>query len=266
MFLLDVIAQNLHRPLFIAVLVLPTTRPQRLVALLVILLADWHTYLILLKESSLKGFGAYSEPAGMLGPVMLSLELLLMTKDPRRSVKWLHTDAGANPPDDSPYDTYAESKAKASQAKGAVSLTDENIGVFQRIVLATSLAFNPRCIGTNVQVANVVPLSPNLVSSRKNFYLHRLFIGVTGVLRLLALYLAATRFPFVKEAVLAAHPTLVQRVVHTAGGISTTYLILNSGHCLLSVAAVALRLSKPEDWPNLFGALTDAYTVRRAWG
>lgn len=45
-----------------------------------------------------------------------------------------------------------------------------------------------------------------------------------------------------------------------------TYTVLNMSYCVLSSAVVATCLSEPADWPDLFGTLYDAYTVRRVWG
>jgi hypothetical protein len=43
------------------------------------------------------------------------------------------------------------------------------------------------------------------------------------------------------------------------------YGMLNFQHSLLAVVSVSAGLSNPGQWPNLFGSLSDAYTVRRFW-
>jgi len=82
----------------------------------------------------------------------------------------------------------------------------------------------------------------------------------------LGLYLLITSVPFFKEAVSAEHFTPLQRAIIGTGTAYATYLIINSGHCLVSAVAVALRVYDPEEWPDYFGSLSDAYTVGRAWG
>lgn len=37
-------------------------------------------------------------------------------------------------------------------------------------------------------------------------------------------------------------------------------------HDVLAIVAVATRLDTPDDWPFLYGSITDAYSVRRYWG
>ncbi|KAL4875656.1 membrane bound O-acyl transferase family-domain-containing protein [Aspergillus karnatakaensis] len=43
-------------------------------------------------------------------------------------------------------------------------------------------------------------------------------------------------------------------------------LVIDSGYRALSVVAIALTTSAPEDWPPLFGRMRDAYTLRGFWG
>jgi hypothetical protein len=44
------------------------------------------------------------------------------------------------------------------------------------------------------------------------------------------------------------------------------YLTLSSYHDILSIVAVGLlKIDTPEEWPSLFGDITQAYTVRRHW-
>ncbi|KAI0753269.1 membrane bound O-acyl transferase family-domain-containing protein [Daedaleopsis nitida] len=45
-----------------------------------------------------------------------------------------------------------------------------------------------------------------------------------------------------------------------------TYAILKMYYVLASILAVALRLGEPQDWPDMFGNWSDAYTLRRLWG
>lgn len=45
-----------------------------------------------------------------------------------------------------------------------------------------------------------------------------------------------------------------------------TYAILKMYYEVASLLAVGLGISRSEDWPDMFGNWSDAYTVRRLWG
>ena len=44
------------------------------------------------------------------------------------------------------------------------------------------------------------------------------------------------------------------------------YSFLRLLYFSFSLVMVAAHLGDPEDWPNMFGSWSDAYTVRRLWG
>ena len=267
---LNALIAHIHKPLLIAALTLETTRFQRLIAFGVIFLAEWRTYIIFLDQQGHRGVLDYFKPSGMVAAVILSAELLLMNSDPRASIRTLlskrskevvsvsngQANTGSN----------KSTKRIEPKAERSAALADKDISLVRRAFMATTLAFNPRYIGTNMQVSNIVPLSPSLAASRRDFCIHRFISGVTGALRLLGLYLLAASIPFLKEAVIAEHFTPLQRAISGPATAYTTYLIINSGHCIASAVAVALGVSDPEEWPDYFGALSDAYTVGRAWG
>ena len=48
--------------------------------------------------------------------------------------------------------------------------------------------------------------------------------------------------------------------------LAMTYAILKMYYEVASLLAVGLGISRPEDWPDMFGNWADAYTVRRLWG
>ncbi|RPD61545.1 hypothetical protein L227DRAFT_562600 [Lentinus tigrinus ALCF2SS1-6] len=48
--------------------------------------------------------------------------------------------------------------------------------------------------------------------------------------------------------------------------LAMTYAILKMYYEAASLLAVGLGLSRPEDWPDMFGNWSDAYTIRRLWG
>ena len=44
------------------------------------------------------------------------------------------------------------------------------------------------------------------------------------------------------------------------------YAVLNLPFVFASLVALLLGVGQPEDWPDMFGDWSDAYTVRRFWG
>ncbi len=48
--------------------------------------------------------------------------------------------------------------------------------------------------------------------------------------------------------------------------VCVTYGISNVQYSVLAAFSVAFGMSLPGDWPNVFGELADAYTLRRFWG
>ncbi|KAH7353915.1 membrane bound O-acyl transferase family-domain-containing protein [Plectosphaerella cucumerina] len=60
---------------------------------------------------------------------------------------------------------------------------------------------------------------------------------------------------------------LTLRTSTTFWWIWGNYASLEVGHAILSIVGVGvLCLDEPEDWPPLYGSLTEAYTLRRFWG
>ena len=47
--------------------------------------------------------------------------------------------------------------------------------------------------------------------------------------------------------------------------ILSTVAALTIQYRLASIVAVATGLGKPRYWPDAFGSVTDAYTIRRFW-
>ncbi|KAH8200209.1 hypothetical protein TruAng_005657 [Truncatella angustata] len=47
--------------------------------------------------------------------------------------------------------------------------------------------------------------------------------------------------------------------------IAQTWLFVNCTYQTLAAVTVALEIYRPEDWPRLFGDISDAYTIRRFW-
>jgi hypothetical protein len=41
---------------------------------------------------------------------------------------------------------------------------------------------------------------------------------------------------------------------------------INTLHCVLAVLCVGVGISRPQEWPDLFGSPFNAYSVQRFWG
>ncbi|KAF8315199.1 hypothetical protein DL93DRAFT_2166898 [Clavulina sp. PMI_390] len=208
--------------------------------------------IILINEPRIKGFWAYTEACGILNFIMIGLQLFVATDSPRASITWRTRRA-------------EDSRGKHNEEWETISLSGNNLSFYSRLWWANWLMLNPRRIGTNVQAANVTPLPPYL-SSVGSFCRSRVVSAAKGLVILLCIATAPSHFRFALEAVMTSSPTILQRVALTVCGVVGSWNILNATHCPLACVAVGLRVSEPEDWPDLLGAVSDAYTLRRAWG
>ncbi|PCH37569.1 hypothetical protein WOLCODRAFT_146720 [Wolfiporia cocos MD-104 SS10] len=113
---------------------------------------------------------------------------------------------------------------------------------------------NRRGVGWNCQVA-IVPPRPS--GSRRQFVRERL-------LKIFRLYIP---LDFIQLYVLSIRPeTSPQRWIYGLGRLSTMMICMEAQTSIISIVAVVTRFSEPQDWPAVFGKLSDAYTVRRFWG
>ena len=46
----------------------------------------------------------------------------------------------------------------------------------------------------------------------------------------------------------------------------SSWAIFTASHNILAFAFVALGIDEPEDWPSLYGSISEAYSIRRFWG
>lgn len=56
------------------------------------------------------------------------------------------------------------------------------------------------------------------------------------------------------------------RCVNIFAMVGTEYCRMSMQYLLLAVCAVAIGLTYPQDWPDVFGSWSHAYTVRQFWG
>ncbi|KAI9056448.1 hypothetical protein FKP32DRAFT_1463612 [Trametes sanguinea] len=146
-------------------------------------------------------------------------------------------------------------------------LTDKP--VYARAWDAFCIIRNWRLIGMNVQVANV---RPPFKGTRGQFILQglrRIILNFLVFDMLMAfvhthhhLYLADTahlHFPLGPIG-------YVKRSACTAVHMLSSYFSMNICYLMVSVLAVGSGLWHPEDWPDLLGPASEAYTVRHLWG
>ena len=141
-----------------------------------------------------------------------------------------------------------------------------NLAPLPRLKWAFTLMYNPRGIGWTHEIAAVLPQGPQGMT--------RLQFISRQVIRLLwcLLIVDITRMhdfwnPYSLQPSLFASvlqwlwPYWIMwswGIFHFAGQ--------NLNHIVVSIFALALRLSDPEAWPPMFGSFKDAYTLGRFWG
>ncbi|KAF8315188.1 hypothetical protein DL93DRAFT_2166891 [Clavulina sp. PMI_390] len=246
------------RQLCVLVLVTPTTRVQRLIAFAVIFVTGTWSLIRIIDEPGFKGVPAYSEASGVGGFILLALALLLRAEDPRTSITW-------SKPSDKAYTPPTDSDSTEGIQPQKTCLADDSLSLPSRVWWAYSLTFSQRLVGTSAQVPNIIPLSKS-ISSRYNFCINRFLTVLKGGLILFPLAMLPRYSTFALNIILTPTPTLLQRVIFTAGGLVFSWNFLNTLHSFAALVTVALHICEPRDWPDIFGAVSDAYTVRRAWG
>ncbi|KAI0672444.1 membrane bound O-acyl transferase family-domain-containing protein [Trametes maxima] len=142
--------------------------------------------------------------------------------------------------------------------------------LLKRVYYAACLQLNIRLVGCSAQVSSVPP--PRAASSRREFLIDRSL----RVLQCLLYIDIAQSYVHLQPAFSLQgtdqFPTgLRGYVLHTACVFAwrlQTYAALKLGHTLVALFCVATGLfnRNPEDWRDMFGNWSDAYTVRRFWG
>lgn len=164
--------------------------------------------------------------------------------------------------------------------------------LYQRTWIAACLLCNLRCVGTNFTVLSMHSIARHiklirLDSSQVTAHSTAPFRGPRRAwytrqgLRLLSAYLIndicetwITLNRHIYPPSLVGPPTHVvpedlemwKRGLGAFAFGSRIYATLTIDSIVLSVVTVALGMHSPEDWPDLFGSIFHAYTVRRFWG
>ncbi|RDX42847.1 hypothetical protein OH76DRAFT_1458595 [Lentinus brumalis] len=124
---------------------------------------------------------------------------------------------------------------------------------------------NNRLVGLNVQAPNI---TPPFKGTRTQFLRHRCGQALWSFVLadVTESYVHLCRHLYAPGLL---PPTLGGFLLHSWNllvfGVMT-YAILKMCYEVKSLLAVGLGLSRPPDWPDLFGKFSDAYTVGRLWG
>lgn len=170
-------------------------------------------------------------------------------------------------------------------AGGPLGKRESQVGAGWRIVAAgggrsfvTDLLFSPRGINREWAVKNIPHFrssDPAYVPTRSAFLRHRL----TSTLISFLLYDAIANFPppdpsmfspstipFFRRFSDVTSSELTLRLSSTLAFWINTYCIINVINGILALFCVGLGLSEAKDWPPIFGAVGEAFSVRRFWG
>ena len=134
----------------------------------------------------------------------------------------------------------------------------------ERLWWATSLSGNPRGIGWTHEPTRYLPPRPSSTPGR--FILSQLMWMVFYLLQ----FDISNTFARANPCFATGGPSL------TAFGwlwrptawlyVSLTYSMFSILYIGYSIVSVAVGMSKPRDWPHLFGSLLNGYTLRNCWG
>ncbi|KAJ7136317.1 membrane bound O-acyl transferase family-domain-containing protein [Mycena crocata] len=141
----------------------------------------------------------------------------------------------------------------------------EHASLIRRIVWASQLLINTRGVGWAHEPRSAIPPGAPPKTSRAKF-VARQVVGLCGALLLFDLANLHIRWnPAHSQRMGLASVGYAHRVVGTVGWGVLAASGLSLPHYIASIVAIALGISRPQDWPPLFGSLADAATVRTFW-
>ncbi|KAF1998239.1 hypothetical protein P154DRAFT_604173 [Amniculicola lignicola CBS 123094] len=137
---------------------------------------------------------------------------------------------------------------------------------------AAGLLFNARLAGWNAQVKTVTPVPHTTKAAylrKQAFKAAQSFLMADLALQLGIRWFWTTaddqKYPDSKLLTIRREDTLPSFVNALVFGCGP-YFCMQFQYLTASVIAVGLNLSQPEDWPPLFGNITETTTVRAFWG
>jgi hypothetical protein len=149
----------------------------------------------------------------------------------------------------------------------------------QRIKWGLSFFLNTRMSGTPWEVKNVPPFSKHDAAyvPSKSIFLRRNALQCLISVLLLDLcrpskdtsknyiLFADNKIPVFARLSSVTTEDLTIRLLTTTASTILTYLLFQAMYSFMAVMSVALGFSPPRTWRPLFGGISDAYSLRRAW-
>ncbi|KAJ4465286.1 membrane bound O-acyl transferase family-domain-containing protein [Lentinula edodes] len=137
---------------------------------------------------------------------------------------------------------------------------------FSRFMWCWKLILTPRGIGWTHEPTNVIPPRPK-PQSRISFIISQLPSSIILIFVADASNLLLRSHPgFLPGGPSIADVGPLMRFVNVFLFGTSSFYALQLQYKLLSIMVTAVGLSHPENWPNLMGYWSDAYTIRRLWG
>ena len=135
----------------------------------------------------------------------------------------------------------------------------------ERVKWAINLFINARGIGWSHESPYTPPrVSPG--TSRLSFVVQQFRRGLLGIAIECTSYALNASNPAMTLSTLGLRSSpLVWRALGVAGFAAAGYARINWMNCFLSITLVGLGFSAPQRWPNLFGSLSEAWSVKRVW-
>jgi len=207
------------------------------------------------------GWGVGCRLAGLL----LSLSANFVLMDPLRDIRLVEEGADNKKKDEMDGNGKASSdmydKPLLSRLWWGVVVSGNPRGVnFQ-------YTSDERCKSTIVRPTHTSRLS-FIFSQIRSFAFLFLLYDLCDTVNLLNPYYTSSTEPSASQLAIFGSQVLgrlVWPVANLAYGISI-WLILDMEYRVFSLVGVSLGISKPRDWPDLFGSPWDAWTLRGLWG
>ncbi|KAJ7100945.1 membrane bound O-acyl transferase family-domain-containing protein [Mycena belliarum] len=141
----------------------------------------------------------------------------------------------------------------------------EDAALAKRIKWGLTLFFNPRGVGWAHEPHFALPARPAANTSRMHFFACQL-ARLAGAILLFDLGNLHVRWnPAFRLRAGLAGAGLSWRIIGTVGWVCSASSGILLAHITASLICVALGVSRPQDWPPLFGGWRDVSSVRRFW-
>ncbi|KAF9444042.1 hypothetical protein P691DRAFT_737046 [Macrolepiota fuliginosa MF-IS2] len=194
-----------------------------------------------------------------IGPAVISQGIIaldfVLLHDPRKHLR--RKPAGGN--------------LESEGTEGDRRLADDGgpgITIRQRVDWALALLVNPRGYGWSFEPApGVLPVRPSVEITRTRFLLGQLGKVLLCATIEVAAYILNDANPIMhlKTGIWRSDINLAWKIIAILGIAAAGYARVNMLYCLSAVATVAIGVSKPQAWPDLFGSIWEAWSVNAFW-